>query len=373
MSKEFLGKEIPKLGFGLMRLPMKEGEIDMPQTKKMVDRFMESGFTYFDTAYVYIGGKSEKAVREAIVDRYPRESFQIATKMPVWMVNKYEDIQPIFDLQLERTGAGYFDYYLLHALDENRLENLEKSGAWRFVWEKKKEGKIKHVGFSFHDSAECLEKIFKRFPEMEFVQLQINYADWESNSIQSRKCFELAQKYGKPIIVMEPVKGGSLAAMGEDVHEILKNAEPDASIASWAMRYCGSLDGIITVLSGMSDFSQMEDNIKTMKNFKPLSDKEHVLLQNVLDILAKVPVIPCTTCGYCLEECPEKIKISEIFVAFNNYKRYKNLSSAKGMYSWITNNGVKASNCIECGVCETRCPQHIKIIDSLKEVVLAFE
>jgi len=373
MLKNFLGENIPKLGFGLMRLPMLAKGIDIDQTKKMVDKFMAAGFTYFDTAYVYIGGKSEVAAREAIVERFPRESFQLATKMPVWMAKEYKDLKPIFDTQLERTGAGYFDYYLLHALSGDSVESIEKKGSWRFVWEMKDKGLIKHVGFSFHDTAEHLERILDKYPEMEFVQLQINYADWENDSIQSRRCYEIAREREIPIIIMEPIKGGSLATMNPEIQNIFKEANPNVSTASWAMRYAASLDGIITVLSGMSNLEQMEDNIKCMSGFTPLMPKEYEIIESVLVELSKVPIIPCTECGYCLDDCPQKINIPEILGAYNNYKKYENLSGSRGTYNWITNGNPKASSCIACGVCETRCPQHIGIIDALNEVVLAFE
>jgi len=373
VEKGFLGHNIPKLGFGLMRLPMLSGEIDMAQTFKMVDRFMESGFTYFDTAYVYIGGKSEVAAREAIVKRYSRDKFQLATKMPVWMIKKYEDCKPVFDTQLERTGAGYFDYYLLHALNGNSVESIKKTGAWKFAWEMKDRDLVKHVGFSFHDTADALERILDNYPEMEFVQLQINYADWENDSIQSRKCYEIARQRNIPIIVMEPLKGGALASMTPNVQQIFKAADPELSVASWALRYAASFDGIITVLSGMSELNQMEDNLSTMSDFKPLNAHDNKTIQKVLAELSKTPVIPCTTCGYCLDDCPVKIDIPGIFESFNNYKIYRNLAGSKGIYNWRTAGKSKASACIACGICESRCPQHIGIIESLKEVVSVFE
>ncbi len=367
MKYDYPGKEIPKLGFGLMRLPMTGAEVDMKQTIKMVDRFMEKGFTYFDTAYVYINGKSEVAAREAVVKRYPRDSFQLATKMPVWMVQKYEDMQPIFDTQLERTGAGYFDYYLLHSLGHERLEQLEEVGAWKFVHEMKEKGLIKHLGFSFHDKAEYLDQILTNHPEAEFVQLQINYADWENSSIQSRECYEVARKHNKPVIVMEPVKGGSLAAMSPEVQTIFTEANPNLSVASWAVRYAASLDGIITVLSGMSNLDQMNDNLSYMSNFQPLSDAEYKIIARVVEELEKVPVIPCTSCKYCVDDCPQKINIPGVFESYNNYKLYKNLEGSRGHYRWMTGSGGKASACISCGTCESHCPQHIGIMDLLKE------
>lgn len=373
MKQDYLGAEIPKLGFGLMRLPMIGEEIDLEQTKKMVDHFMEKGFTYIDTAYPYIGGKSEVAAKLAVVDRYPRESFQLATKMPVWLVNKYEDFQPLFDIQLERTGAGYFDYYLLHALDRTRMEDLDRWGGWDFVKEKKAEGLIKHFGFSFHDTADVLDEILTRHPESEFVQLQINYADWESNSVQSRLCYEVARKHNIPIIIMEPVKGGSLAAMTPEIQSIFKAVHPELSVASWAVRYAASLDGIITVLSGMSNWDQLLDNTSYMADFQPLDEIERLTIKTVIDELAKVETIPCTACKYCVDDCPQKINIPEIFSGYNNYIIYKDLNGQKGHYSWITRESGKASDCIACGVCEGHCPQHIPIIEKLKEIALVLE
>lgn len=373
MSKDYLGKEIPKLGFGLMRLPMLGEEVDMEQLKTMVDRFIEAGFTYFDTAYVYTNGKSEVAAKEALVKRHPRESFQLATKMPVWMAHNKEDLQKLFDTQLERTGAGYFDYYLLHALDKSRVDEVEKMGAWEFVKEMKEKGLIKHLGFSFHDSAECLEGILIRHPEAEFVQLQINYMDWDNKDVQSGKCYEVARKYEKPVIIMEPIKGGSLAVMRPDIQNIFKEAAPDLSVASWAIRYAASLEGIVTVLSGMSDLSQMEDNLSYMSDFKPLNQKEQELIKKVVGELDKTPTIPCTGCKYCVDDCPQKINIPGIFSCFNNYKLYQNLDMAKGSYAWNTKTNGNASDCIACGSCESHCPQHLDIIDTLKEAAALLE
>ncbi|MBC7959567.1 MAG: aldo/keto reductase [Vallitaleaceae bacterium] len=373
MNKDYLGSDIPKLGFGLMRLPMIGEEIDMEQTMKMVDHYMDCGFTYFDTAYVNIGGKSEVAAREALVKRYPRESFQLATKMPVWMVKKYEDFQPLFDTQLERTGATYFDYYLLHALDRSRIDELDTLGGWDFVKAMKEKGLIKHFGFSFHDTAEYLDQILTKHPEAEFVQLQINYADWEDETNQSRLCYEVARKHNTPIIIMEPVKGGSLAAMTPEIQGLFKAANPDLSIASWAIRYAASLEGIVTVLSGMSNMAQIEDNVQYMTDFQPLVEAERQVIANVLEELSKVPTVPCTACKYCVDDCPQKIDIPGIFSGYNNYKIYGDLNGSKGHYNWITENGGKASTCIACGLCESHCPQHIAIIDTLKEVAEVLE
>ncbi|MDR1060212.1 MAG: aldo/keto reductase, partial [Clostridiales bacterium] len=269
---DYLGKEIGKLGFGLMRLPMAGDEVDMEQTIKMVDLFMEKGFTYFDTAYGYINGKSEVAAGKALVERYPRESFQLATKLPAWAGAKTaQEARDMFWTSLERTGAGYFDFYLLHNLGAGRTEAFDKFGIWDFLREQKREGRIRHLGFSLHASADYLDEMLNLHPDMEFVQLQINYADWRSSTVQSEKCFEVARKHGKPVIVMEPVKGGALAKIPEAAASVLKQANPAASLPSWAIRFAASLDGVITVLSGMSTLAQMEDNLSCMERFAPLS------------------------------------------------------------------------------------------------------
>lgn len=368
--ENYLDKEIGKLGFGLMRLPMNGDEIDLEQMKQMVDKFIEKGFTYFDTAYAYVNGKSEVAVKEAIVNRYPRDKFQLATKMPIWLVKKYEDMQPIFDTQLERTGAGYFDYYLLHSLNQGSIQRLEEIGAWDFVSEMKKKGLIKHIGFSFHDKAEYLDKLLTMHPETEFVQLQINYVDWESDKVQSRLCYEIARKHNKPIIVMEPVRGGALAVLGPELQAIFKEANPSMSIASWAVRYVASLDGIMTVLSGMSNLEQMDDNLSYMVDFQPLTESELKTIDRVVEELKKIPTIPCTSCKYCVDDCPQKINIPALFEDYNNYNLYKNLEGVRGHYKWLISSGnsEKASACIACASCEGHCPQHIAIIDTLKKV-----
>lgn len=373
MSDTYNEKEIKKLGFGLMRLPMAGKEIDIKQVEQMVDRFMEAGFTYFDTAYVYHNGLSEGIAKEAIVKRYPRESFQLATKMPLWEVKQPEDLQRLFDIQLERSGAGYFDYYLLHAMDKQRAENAEKMKIWEFGLEMKEKGLVKHLGFSFHDSAEVLDDILTKHPEAEFVQLQINYADWENKEVQSRLCYEVARKHNKPIIIMEPIKGGSLAGMRPELQELFKKEEPELSIASWAVRYAASLEGVFMVLSGMSNMEQMEDNLSYMKEFKPLSEKEHGIIKTVVEELDKVDTIPCTRCKYCVDDCPQKINIPEVFHTVNNFRIYQNITSAKSNYMWVTAEGGKAADCIACGSCESHCPQHIAIIDNLKSADVLFK
>lgn len=364
----YLGENIPKLGFGLMRLPMIGEEVDIEQTCKMVDRFMESGFTYFDTAYGYLGGKSEMAAKAALVDRYPREKFQLATKLPAWAGAKTaEEARQMFYTSLERTGAGYFDFYLLHNLGNERTQSFDDFGIWEFVQELKAKGLVKHVGFSMHDTPEALDKVLNAHPEVEFVQLQINYADWESPSVQSRACYEMARKHGKPVIIMEPVKGGNLSNLPRSVADILKQADPEASLSSWALRYAASLEGLVTVLSGMSNMEQMEDNLKTMKPFKPLNAKEYQVIDQARSALDAIEKIPCTQCSYCTKDCPQQINIPGVFGAMNTITVYGNVQGAQGSYNFATRNGGKASDCLGCGQCESACPQHIGIIENLKK------
>ena len=367
-------KEIRKLGFGLMRPPMKDGEIDLPQVEEMVDRFLDAGFTYFDTAYGYVDGKSEVALGQALVKRHPRDRFQIATKMPAWMVSTEEEAKAMFEESKARLGVDYIDYYLMHNLGADRTQAFRDFHIWDFLKEKKAAGEIRHIGFSFHDKAEVLEKLLEEFSDTDFVQLQINYADWENPRVEAAKCYEIARRYNLPIIVMEPVKGGALADfLPPEAEEILRAAAPERSNASWALRFCTELPGVLTVLSGMSDLAQMDDNLATMNAFRPLSDEERDALKQVSQILDSRPRVACSFCRYCTAGCPKSIEIPGIMRALNMYMIYGDLKAARGNYGWETRDGRNASQCIECGQCEAACPQQLDIIKQLHRAAELFE
>lgn len=374
MQEEYLGQNIKKLGFGLMRLPKNGEAIDVEQVKAMVDKFLAAGFTYFDTAWAYAG--SEDAIRQALVERYPRESFQLATKNAAWINCKSrEDAIKQFETSLEQTGAGYFDFYLLHNLGEPRTKAFDDYDMWSFIAEKKAEGKIRHIGFSFHSTPEALEELLIKHPEIEFVQLQINYADWENPEVKSRECYEMVRKYGKSLVIMEPVKGGLLAEPPEAVAKIFREAEPDSSYASWGIRFAAGLPGLITVLSGMSSLEQMEDNISYMQNFTALDEHQQETVKRAMDAMAKIPLIPCTSCNYCAKVCPNDIGISGTFAAMNMLKLYNNLPSAKAREQWLVSGHghTNASECAKCGECEEACPQHIHIREELEKAAEALK
>lgn len=376
-----------KLGFGLMRLPsiddqkalrdgVDEGKIDLQLVNQMVDTFIENGFTYFDTAWMYCHFQSEEAARECLVKRYPRDAFTLATKLHAGYLKTKEDRDHIFNEQLRKTGVDYFDYYLLHDNGFDHDQIYEKLDCYNWLIEKKKKGLVKHIGFSFHDNAKTLEDILKKHPEFEFVQLQINYLDWESEGVQSRKCYEVCQKYHKPVIVMEPVKGGTLAKVPETVEKLFKDYAPDMSIPSWAIRFAASHEGVMMVLSGMSNMEQMLDNISYMKDFQPLGQEELALIDQAVDMINAHIAIACTGCSYCTDGCPMNIPIPQYFSLYNAEKqeiKEKGWTPQGEYYSRLSQKHAKASDCIHCGQCEGICPQHLSIIEYLQEIVKEFE
>ena len=363
-----------KLGFGMMRLPRTEGtnQIDVELTKRMVDAYIEAAGRYFDTAYIYEG--SEEATRAALCDRYPRESYYLADKLNAsdFAAKSEEEAKREISVSLQRTGAQYIDFYLLHGIDEGNTDNFERYGIWQYMQQLKEQGLIRHWGFSFHSTPEHLEQLLTAHPDAEFVQLQINYADWDDPLICARQCYDIATRHGKPVIVMEPVKGGKLANLPQSVGDLLHAANPMASAAQWAIRFAASLPNVMMVLSGMSTMEQMEDNLSFMRHFQPLTTDEQRVLQQANEALKQYAGIGCTACHYCTPGCPMNIHIPEIFAVMNVYKMYGDLKEARNDYGWRPG-GEKASACIQCGQCEGACPQHLPIISLLQEVVETLE
>lgn len=374
------GYDIMKnLGFGFMRLPLMNKEdaksVDIKQVEQMVDAFLAQGFTYFDTAYMYHSYTSENVLRETLVKRHDRSKFTVASKLPVMFLKTEDDNEKIFNEQLTKCGVDYFDYYLLHSLDTDNYANAERLHSFEFVSKMKAAGKVKKMGFSFHGSPELLDEILNKHPEVEFVQLQLNYIDWEHKGIRSRECYEVARKHNMPIIVMEPVKGGTLVSIPEKAQETFRNIHPDMSVASWAIRYAASREGVFMVLSGMSDMSQLQDNMSYMQDFRPLSEAEEAAVASVVKIINDSVTIPCTSCGYCVDGCPQKIAIPQYFALFNAQKQEikKPFTVQQGYYENLCETHGKASDCIACKKCESVCPQHLKIVKLLKEVTYMFE
>jgi predicted aldo/keto reductase-like oxidoreductase len=369
-----------KLGFGLMRLPLTDGgdhgSIDQELVNKMVDCCLEHGVTYFDTAYVYHAGLSEASAKKALVERHRRNEFSITDKMPTWIVKSASDYEKIFNEQCERCGVEYFDYYLLHNIGIKNYAHTLQYGGFEFMRKIKAEGRAKHIGFSYHDNSELLDRILTEHAEMEYVQLQINYIDWDNESIQSRKCHETALKHKKPVIVMEPVKGGSLANVPQKANELFTTLHPGMSAASWAIRYAASLEGVFVVLSGMSNLEQVIDNVSYMRDFVPLNDEERKMLDRVSAIISSDTAIPCTSCRYCVDGCPQHIPIPQYFALFNNQKQFGMIAEQTVetvYYMNLTQEYGKASDCCECGQCEEHCPQHIDIVERMKEVAGVFD
>ena len=356
---------MPRLGFGAMRMPEKQNGIDIERVKDMVDMYLAAGMNYFDTAYGYQGGQSETTLREALTARYPRGAFMLADKMPFWQVEKSGDMERIFAHQLEKCGVDYFDFYLLHAMDDEMYGVSTRFGGYEFIKARKAAGQVKHIGFSFHGDAALLNRILDECPEMEFVQLQINYLDWKDYGAQ--ELYDIAVAHGLPVIVMEPVRGGALAVLPKRAEDVFSKAEPAASAASWAMRYVASLPGVMTILSGMSTAEQVKDNVTTLKDFVPLASEEYAVIDRVLDALRQIKTVPCTACRYCAG-CPREIPIADVFSMYNRYAGDMELSGFRRAYEEIPA-ARRVAACVDCGACEAACPQGIQVPRRLKESV----
>lgn len=358
-------------GFGCMRLPMKDGEVDTEETSRMVDTFLENGFNYFDTAHGYLDGKSELALKDCLTGRYPRDRYLLTNKLTNSFFQKQEDIRPFLESQLEACGVAYFDFYLMHAQNAEVFKYFKECRAYETAFELKAEGKIRHVGLSFHDRPEVLEQILTEYPQIEIVQIQFNYVDYDNPTVQSRACYEVCRKFGKPVIVMEPVKGGNLVNLPEKAAEILRELH-GGSLASYAIRFAAGFPGIRMVLSGMSSLAQMQDNISYMKNFVPLNKRELAAIEDVQEVFNGLHLIPCTACRYCTDGCPQHIAIPDLFATMNSKKLYKDWN-ADYYYGIHTGPGRRASDCLKCGKCEKACPQHLPIRQLLEDVAKKFE
>ena len=359
-------------GFGCMRLPMNGDKVDEEQVCKMVDAFLEAGFNYFDTAHGYLEGMSEQAVKHCLTSRHPRESYVLTNKLSSFFFEKEEEIRPLFEKQLECCGVDYFDFYLMHAQSEEFFAKFKKCRAYETALELKAEGKFRHFGISFHDRPEILEQILTEYPQIEVVQIQFNYVDYEDPAVESKKCYEICRKFGKPVIVMEPVKGGSLVDLPLQAMEVLEKLK-GGSTASYAIRYAAGFEGILMVLSGMSAMEQMEDNIRFMKDFQPLNEQEMEAVAQVRKIFREMNLIPCTACRYCTPGCPKHISIPDLFACMNAKKQYQNRNADYYYHNVHTSQKGKASDCIKCGKCEKACPQHLPIRDLLEAVAAEFE
>lgn len=359
-------------GFGCMRLPMNGDEVNLEETKQMVDAFLDAGFNYFDTAHGYIQGKSETVLKACLTSRYPRDKYILTNKLSGGFFKTEADIRPLFESQLEACGVDYFDFYLMHSQSEGCYSHYKKCRAYETAFELKKEGKVRHVGISFHDRAEFLEQILTEYPEIEAVQIQFNYVDYDDLAVQSRRCYEVCRKYNKPVLVMEPVKGGNLVNLPEEAKAILENLH-GGSPASYAIRFAAGFPGMMMVLSGMSSLRQMQDNISFMRDFKPLNEQEMEAIRQVQEIFKSRNLIPCTACRYCTDGCPQHISIPDLFAVMNTKQIHRDWNADYYYSEVYTKNGGRASDCIRCGKCERVCPQHLHIRDLLADVAAEFE
>ena len=369
---EQMDKVKKNFGFGCMRLPMNGDQVDIAETTRMVDEFLAQGFNYFDTAHGYIGGKSELALKECLTSRYPREAYSLTDKLTDSYFKTEADIRPFFESQLEACGVDYFDFYLMHAQNADNFKKFKACRAYEIAFALKAEGRIRHVGLSFHDRAEVLDQILTEYPQIEVVQIQFNYLDYDDIAVQSRKCYEVCRKHGKPVLVMEPVKGGSLVNLPEEAKKVLDDLH-DGSPASYAIRFAAGFPGMMMVLSGMSDLEQMKDNLSYMRDFKPLNETELAAVNKVQEIFHKMNMIPCTACRYCVEGCPKQISIPDLF-AIMNIKQLHHDWNADYYYEEVhTAPGRRASDCLKCGKCEKICPQHLPIRKLLEEIAKEFD
>lgn len=361
-----------KFGFGFMRLPMDGDQVDIPQTTQMVDEYLNAGFTYFDTAHGYLQGKSELALKSCLTSRYPRDRYVLTDKLTNFFFKSEADIRPFFQSQLEACGVDYFDFYLMHAQNEEKFAYFKMHRAYETAFALKAEGKIRHVGISFHDRAEVLDRILTEYPQIEVVQIQFNYVDYNDPAVQSRLCYEVCRKHNKPVIVMEPVKGGNLVNLPQQARDVL-DALHGGSPASYAIRFAAGFPGIVMVLSGMSDLAQLRENVSLMQNFKPLNEQELAAIAQVQQSFRSMHLIPCTACRYCVDGCPKHIAIPDLFSLMNTWKLHHNHNAIYYYDSVYTAPGSRASDCVRCGKCEAACPQHLPIRELLEQVAAELE